>query len=239
MYYVMSDINGCYDKFIEMTEDILGLEEDDTLYLLGNIIGSDENSVKLLKEIADMVNVYPIMGVNEYAAYNALKSLNKDISDGKDYTSLSQETLDAMAKLNELGCRKLAEDFLKLSDDERNDFIDVLGDMKPYDTVEVNKKIFILVHQGLGNFEKNGKKLKSYTVEDLAFTPVDYRKRYFKDNGVYIVSGHVPVSEITGSSENAEELFICENNICINCNAANGGTLACLCLDDMKDFYTD
>ena len=117
--------------------------------LLGNIIGSDENSVKLLKEIADMVNVYPIMGVNEYAAYNALKSLNKDLSDGKDYTSLSQETLDAMAKLNELGCRKLAEDFLKLSDDERNDFIDVLGDMKPYDTVEVNKKIFILVGHAL------------------------------------------------------------------------------------------
>ena len=65
MYYVMSDINGCYDKFIEMTEDIIGLEEDDTLYLLGNIIGTDENSVKLLKEIADMVNVYPIMGANE------------------------------------------------------------------------------------------------------------------------------------------------------------------------------
>ena len=168
-----------------------------------------------------------------------MKSLSNDLAAGKDYTSLSKETLDAMSKLNKLGCRKLAEEFLKLSVDDRNDFIDVLGDMKPYDTVEVNKKIYVLVHQGLGNFEKNGKKLKNYTVEDLAFTPVDYRKRYFKDDSVFIVSGHVPVSEISGASENTEELFMCENNICINCNAAGGGPLACLCLDDMKDFYTD
>lgn len=35
--YVMSDIHGCYDKYMKMLEKI-GFSEDDTLYVLGDIL---------------------------------------------------------------------------------------------------------------------------------------------------------------------------------------------------------
>ena len=38
MIYVMSDIHGMYDKYIEMM-DLIDLKENDTLYVLGSVMG--------------------------------------------------------------------------------------------------------------------------------------------------------------------------------------------------------
>ena len=42
MIYVMSDIHGMYDKYIEMM-DLIDLKETDTLYILGDIIDRGVN----------------------------------------------------------------------------------------------------------------------------------------------------------------------------------------------------
>ena len=37
MTYVMSDLHGCYDKYVQMLEKI-GFGDGDTLYILGDVI---------------------------------------------------------------------------------------------------------------------------------------------------------------------------------------------------------
>ena len=77
------------------------------------------------------------------------------------------------------------------------------------------------------------KKLSSYTVEELILSRNNPDIRYFSDDSIYIVTGHTPTLSITGKSE----IYISNNNICIDCGAVFGGRLACLCLDTMKEFY--
>ena len=45
--YVMSDIHGCYDKYMKMLEKI-GFSEDDTLYVLGDILDRGPHPVKVI-----------------------------------------------------------------------------------------------------------------------------------------------------------------------------------------------
>ena len=50
MIYVMSDIHGCYDKYKKMLEKI-ALSEEDTLYLLGDVVDRGEHGMKILLDI--------------------------------------------------------------------------------------------------------------------------------------------------------------------------------------------
>ena len=47
MNYVMSDIHGEYDKFLEMLQKI-DLQDDDTLYILGNVVDRGEELITLI-----------------------------------------------------------------------------------------------------------------------------------------------------------------------------------------------
>ena len=60
MIYVMSDIHGMYDKYIEMM-DLIDLKETDTLYILGDIIDRGVNSMKILQDMMKRSNVFGIL----------------------------------------------------------------------------------------------------------------------------------------------------------------------------------
>ena len=48
MKYVMSDLHGCYDKFIKMLE-IINFNEQDELYILGDIFDRGSQPIKILE----------------------------------------------------------------------------------------------------------------------------------------------------------------------------------------------
>ena len=231
MYYVMSDIHGEYDKFLEMLDKIK-LQDEDTLYILGNVVDYGDEPMELLNEMADRPNVYPVIGNHDRIAIDVLTLLMDDILQGK-LDKLSAETMKSIAQWQKIGGTKTLEEFIKLTDEEKQDILDYLCDFSNFEVVEIDGKTYILVHSGLGDFEKNGKKLKYYSVHDLAFTRVDYEKQYFDDDSIFIVSGHVPTKELCGE----DRIYKSHNNICINCSVSDGGKLACLCLDTMEEFY--
>ena len=45
--YVMGDVHGEYDKFMSLLEQI-GLREEDTLYLMGDVLDRGPHPIKLL-----------------------------------------------------------------------------------------------------------------------------------------------------------------------------------------------
>ena len=50
MIYAMSDLHGCYDKYIKMLEKI-NFNENDMLYILGDIVDRGPDGIKILLDI--------------------------------------------------------------------------------------------------------------------------------------------------------------------------------------------
>lgn len=51
--YVISDIHGEYEKFMELLEEI-ELEENDTLYVLGDVLDRGKHPIKTVLKLMEM-----------------------------------------------------------------------------------------------------------------------------------------------------------------------------------------
>ena len=63
--YCTSDIHGYDDAFFALLQE-LNLKDDDTLYILGDVIDRGPNGIKLLQAIMDMPNVKMLLGNHEH-----------------------------------------------------------------------------------------------------------------------------------------------------------------------------
>ena len=64
MKYVMSDIHGCYDEFINMLE-LINFNEGDELYILGDIFDRGDKPIQILDYIISHKNIHLIKGNHE------------------------------------------------------------------------------------------------------------------------------------------------------------------------------
>lgn len=62
MNYIISDIHGCYDQFIELL-DLIQLKDSDTLYVLGDAVDRGPHPIKTLLKLMEMPNVICILGI--------------------------------------------------------------------------------------------------------------------------------------------------------------------------------
>ncbi len=73
MIYAVSDLHGCYDKFIKILNKI-HFSDNDTLYILGDIVDRGKDGIKLLQYIMDKRNIIPLVGNHDYTARIMLKN---------------------------------------------------------------------------------------------------------------------------------------------------------------------
>lgn len=231
MTYLMSDIHGEYDKYAKMLEKI-GFGDDDELYILGDIVDRGTEPVKVLLDMMNRPNVFPIMGNHDLMALDVLKKLSVDITEDNYSSQVDMSVMNEMLDWFGNGGAVTMEKFGGLDNDTRRDVLDYIGSFPLSEVLEIGEKSFILVHAGLGNFSKD-KKLRDYTAEELILTRNDPDTRLFDDGNIYVVSGHTPTLTITGKAE----IYKSANNICIDCGAVFGGRLSCLCLETMEEFY--
>ena len=64
MKYVMSDIHGNFDKYIEML-NLINFTEEDELYILGDIFDRGSNPLDILEHIMKHKNIHLIKGNHE------------------------------------------------------------------------------------------------------------------------------------------------------------------------------
>ena len=50
MVYVMSDLHGCYEKYVKMLEKI-SFSKEDVLYILGDVVDRGTGGMKILLDI--------------------------------------------------------------------------------------------------------------------------------------------------------------------------------------------
>ena len=71
MVYAVSDIHGCYDKYIDLLNEI-NCSPDDTLYVLGDVIDRGPDGFKIMLDMAQRPNVVNLLGNHEAMAMDAL-----------------------------------------------------------------------------------------------------------------------------------------------------------------------
>ena len=227
MIYAMSDIHGEYDRYIALLEKI-GFCDDDTLYVIGDVVDRGPDSVRLLQDMAARPNVYLIRGNHEAMLCFLCDRLGDDLLQTPQDPNL-REALDLWkADGGDITLRQLAA----LPPEERYDLLDYMDDTPLYDLVEAGGNAFLLVHAGLGNFSPD-KPLEAYTYSELCCKRPDYDRQYFPAQNLYIVCGHTPTQLVTGKAE----IYQSHNNILIDCGAVFGGRLACICLDTFETYY--
>lgn len=228
MTYVMSDIHGEYTKYIRMLEEI-EFRANDVLYVLGDVVDRGPEPLKILMDMMNRANVYPLMGNHDLVALSVLKRLIAEASSGEISGDLSQ----IIEVWCEDGGASTLAGFSALNEEQQLDIIDYLEEFSLLEIAETDDRTFVLVHAGLGNF-RAGKKLSEYTEDELLFFRPDPSEQFFDDESVYVVMGHTPTPLYCGKPE----IYKNGRNIFIDCGACNPkGRLACLCLETMEEFY--
>lgn len=216
MIYVMSDIHGRKDRFDDILNQIK-LQDEDTLYVLGDVVDRNPAGINILEYIMDKPNIKMLLGNHEYMMIESL-TFNKDTwlwhYNGGDVTQ---------------------ENWEKRDPETREKILDYIKNLPLMYELNVNGANFRLVH-GKSPTEKQ---ISCCGVEKLKKEIVWDRVRS-SDSGfedIIVVFGHTP----TYHYQKVTPLKIWHNNnlIGIDCGAAYfDGRLACLRLDDMKEFYS-
>ena len=222
MTYVISNIHGNYTKFQSLLSQI-SFRDRDTLYLLGDLLDYGEGSMELIADISVRLNVFAIAGEHDFLAARMLKGVDKMLTSG---ARPEPEFLTEMAEWVQDGGQPTLDAFRALDADEREGVLDYLEEMTLYEEVEVKGERYVLVHAGIADYSPDGE-LDDYLPEDFFSEPLDASRRLIAD--ATVVVGHIPTA--SGRIERGE------GSIFLDCGAAEGGRLACLCLESGEEFY--
>ena len=213
MIYCISDIHGEYDRYIAMLEQI-NLSDDDTLYVLGDVIDRGDRGIDILFDIMERPNVKMLLGNHEYMCLATLGP-NNEIG----MRDVWQHNGGGVT-YNDLMYTRPVKDRMKVLR-----YIESLPD---HLDIEVNGRAFHLVHGYPGD---NLHDRIWGRPDPYAGAPVD---------GATVIVGHTPTAYLAG--DHGEPLRIWHRNgiIDIDCGCGNKTEkrrLACLRLDDMEEFY--
>ena len=74
--YVISDIHGQYNMFIELLDKI-DLKDTDTLYILGDVLDRGPHPIKTIRKLMEMPNAICLVGNHELSGIFDERNLNR------------------------------------------------------------------------------------------------------------------------------------------------------------------
>ncbi len=232
MTYVSSDLHGYpLEKFLSLL-DRAGFGEDDYLFIIGDVIDRGDDGIKILKWMMLQPNVQLILG-NHEAMMLECDFLFDEISN-ESLSGLGTRQLTSYYNWKRNGANPTVDALRALTPDERADMLEYLREAPLYDAVTVGTRNFVLVHGGLGNYER-GKRLDEYTDFELLWTRPSLSDNYSFD--FITVFGHTPTCHY--SKHFAGRMIKTATWANIDTGAASGYAPMVLRLDDMKEFYED
>ena len=227
MIYAVSDLHGSFEKFKKLLKEIR-FNDNDVMYVVGDIVDYGEESMELLCDLSMRYNVIPIVGDHDYRALRLLRELDKMLGG----SAPDPEVIGEMTAWIQDGGQKTMEGFKALDEDMREGVLEYLEDMSLYEEVEVKGKKYLLVHAGIADFAPDTD-LEDYMPEDFINEQLDLTRPLI--DGVTLVVGHSPTYSIEGAQKG--KIYYGEGSVVIDCGAAFGEPLACLCLDNGKEYY--
>lgn len=231
--YVMSDIHGEYDMFVELLEKIQ-FKANDTLYILGDILDRGPHPIKTILKLMEMPNVICLAGNHELMAIECLAFLMQEITE-QSVEAVDEKMLDNLMMWQYNGSKSTLDEFYTLDRETQYAVIEFMKEFLIYEEVTIAGHDYLLVHAGLGGFYP-GKRMEEYSVKELIWDRARYDIQY--DSDVYVVTGHTPTQEISGNRKPGY-IFRKNHHIAVDCGCYRpDGRLAALCLDTGEEFYS-
>ena len=231
--YVFGDVHGQYEQLVELMKK-MKITDNDDLFFLGDIVDRGSGSVKALQYLMTLPNCRCIAGNHEVMLLENMRFLLNEINK-ESLKLLSQKNMALLSDWINNGGLGTISQFAELSQEERRDILDFIGEFEAYIELEVNDQKYLLVHAGLDNFAED-KELYEYEIDDLVWVRTDYEIPYFED--VIVVTGHTPTQGIIGNPRPGY-IYKANNHIALDCGAASSrGRLAALCLETGEEFYS-
>lgn len=239
MTYVLSDIHGNMPNFQSILKQI-DLQPEDTLYVLGDVIDRYPDGIRIIRMIMSMPNVKMLLGNHEYMMIIALTMPHLPDESPWRGTYLPRELL---IWYNNGG--KVTHAYLKhIRKTVRQEVFDYLNSIPVNIDVEVNGNKYKLVHASpLENYEYHRRHYNS--AEEFAVWE-RWNECLPVPEGYTLVFGHTPT--IFFHDDNPLTIWHSDEAIGIDCGSGfpakrnaylEKGRLACLRLDDMKEFYSE
>lgn len=222
--YCISDIHGESERYFQMLEKI-NFSSDDQLYIIGDVIDRGPGGIEILRDIIPRENVVLLLGNHELMCRQALQK------------NRSPEAMSTWMQNG--GGVTYRELFFYMTREERMQILQYIAQCPAALEVKVGKRKFFLVH----GFPAKGEE-RCVWKRPSKDTPNPLKGRYT------LVIGHTPVwsleddevEYIEGIRYNDDHVKIahCRGFIDIDCGCGHAldlRRLACLRLDDMREFY--
>lgn len=226
MTYVMSDIHGEYKAFLKMLEEIK-FSDKDMLYIAGDLVDIGEESMALLCDVSMRANVIPVAGEHDLLALRMLTEFDRLSKSGA-----AMQASDEMKAWIEKDGKSTLLGFHKLDEDMKEGILDYLADMVLFEEVKVKDEQYLIVHAGLKGYDGETP-LEELEADAFLTEGLDPEREYFPDKTVIV--GHVHTSGLPDADK--DMIYYGEGSIYLDCGAARGGCLGCLCLDNGKEYY--
>lgn len=233
MRYIISDIHGCYEEYIELLDKIK-FSRDDELYILGDAMDRGPEPIKVMQDIMMRPNATYIIGNHDFVMLQIMKKLTVEITEDNFESHLSGDDLWDYILWMQDGGEVTSRRFAALSREEQQDILEYLENSLVYEELEDQGRKFILVHAGLSNFSED-KDLDEYDFTDFIFGRPDYSKRYYRDDKTYVVAGHTPTCYI--NPDKGTDVYQENGHIAIDCGCVFGGKLAAYCIETGEVTY--
>ena len=231
MTYVISDIHGCADKYRAMLDKI-GFSDSDVLYVLGDVIDRRYGGISVLLDMMSRPNVVPILGNHELLALPTLRRMALDlpgVSPGKKL-DIIEKTAEYRKWMRNDGVPTDME-FRPSTREEKRRIVDYIEDFRLYAEIEVAGERYHLSHT-LPYFDP-AVSIHDVPLAEFVWGDPDYATRY--DPEVTFVTGHTPTALIDPASMG--RIWRANGHIAIDCGVAFGCRLACLRLDNGREYY--
>ncbi len=219
--YIISDAHGRADEFFNLL-NIINFNEEDTLYVLGDVMEYEYEPLRIMDYIMANDNIILLKGNQEDIFINEINKIIEidyfinDSNNDEKYDN----TIDVIARRGHEYANKLLAYLKSL----------------PFIT-KVNN--YILVHGDLDISKLN----ENITIEEFINLQDEHQCIYGRHfittdeyiNNTTVVLGHTIVMTLDRS---CESIIRKKGKILVDCGASINKKLACLRLDDMKEFYS-
>lgn len=239
MIYVMSDIHGHRRRFDSIMEQI-NLQPEDTLYILGDVVDRNPDGIRILRQIMAMPNAVMLLGNHEYMMLNALYRLPDE---DDEYAEFVRERNINLWYRNG---GDVTHNYLKhIRKAARQEIFEYLDKLAVNLELTVHGQKYLLTHAAPMDEYLNSSMRHKDATEFAVWHR--YRKYDRGPDDEIVIFGHTPT--IAHQLTSPAQIWHGRNLIDIDCGAAYPRAneygiiiqtrLACLRLDDMKEFYSE
>lgn len=223
--YVMSDIHGEADLFRKMLDKI-HFSDEDTLYILGDVIDRGPNGIELLQEIKEKKNIVMLLGNHEYMMLQCYHERPSGFDFFRWSRNGNEQTLHA---------------FRRLDSETQKNILEYLRGLPTHMEISVDGLDYYLVHGFPASSE-----------EEEVWKRPELNERNPKP-GCRVIIGHTPVLNLVVPREhrrtymqkllkegNHPQILFARGFIDVDCGCSYSEpvkTLGCLRLNDLTEYY--